>query len=97
MFYTFSLASSALISVIRPLPVVFEEPRRQRTAKDRRKSSSDRPLEIRRHEFLALNPLRLQKLRRIKSLCVRQSLFISAPQRQTSLLLHKEMFAHCLL
>src|SRR6218665_1326996 len=52
-FYTFSLASSALNSVVRPLPVVFDEPRRQKTAKDCRKSSSDRPLEIRRHEFLA--------------------------------------------
>src|SRR6218665_1106724 len=50
-FYTFSLANSALNSVVRPLPVVFNEPRRQKTAKDRRKSSSDRPLEIRRHEF----------------------------------------------
>src|SRR6218665_2346691 len=48
-FYTFSLASSVLNSVVRPLPVVFDEPRRQKTAKDRRKSSSDRPLEIRRH------------------------------------------------
>src|SRR6218665_3885918 len=51
MFYTFSFSSSALNFVVRPLPVVFDEPRRQKTAKDRRKSSSDRPLEIRRHEF----------------------------------------------
>src|SRR6218665_123069 len=50
-FYTFSSATSALVSVVRPLPVVFNEPRRQKTAKDCRKSSSDRPLEIRRHEF----------------------------------------------
>ena len=40
-----------MISVVRPLPVVFDEPRRQKTAQDRRKSSSDRPLEIRPHEF----------------------------------------------
>src|SRR6218665_3935410 len=44
-FYTFSLTSSALNSVVCPLPVVFDEPRRQKTAKDRRKSSSNRPLE----------------------------------------------------
>src|SRR6218665_1611635 len=54
-FYTFSLASSALISVVRPLPVVFDEPRRQKTAKDRRKTSSDRPLEITQHQFLTKN------------------------------------------
>src|SRR6218665_1555043 len=52
-FYSFSSASSALNSVVRPLPAVFDEPRCQKTAKARRKSSSDRPLEIRRHEFLA--------------------------------------------
>src|SRR6218665_717093 len=95
-FYTFSLASSALNSVVRPLPVVFVEPRCQKTAKDRRKSSSNHPLEIRRHEFHCVECAPTSEITKEKSLCVRRRLFIFAPQRQTSLLLHKEMFVCCI-
>src|SRR6218665_459931 len=89
-FYTFSLASSALNSVVRPLPVVFDEPRCQKTAKDRRKSSSDRQLEIRRHEFHCVESAPTSEITKGKvSVFTKVSLFPHYNAKQVSCLTKK--------
>src|SRR6218665_2562646 len=79
MFYTFFWLFLCCISLFVRCPLSSMNRRRQKTAKDRRKSSSDRPLEIRRHGFHCVDSAPTSKLRRKRSLCVRQSLFMFAP------------------